>query len=106
VSRTGELLLADFVYALAVRYSNEDVGQVTRKIDRVTETAKAYLASLEAAPPAPHESQNRYRIGRKVGRTIYEGDELIGIMDTTVKAGVVVDALNRCHGWYGTPDYA
>lgn len=34
------------------------------------------------------------RVGRKVGRTIYDGDKLIGVMDTTELARLVVDAVN------------
>lgn len=36
-----------------------------------------------------------WRVGRKVGRTIYEGDLLIGTMDTPELAREVVDAVNR-----------
>jgi hypothetical protein len=39
-----------------------------------------------------------YRVGRKLGRTIYNDDEiLIGVMDTPELGALVVDALNRCH---------
>ena len=36
-----------------------------------------------------------WRVGRKVGRTIYDGDTLIGVMDTPELAAVVVEAVNR-----------
>lgn len=36
------------------------------------------------------------RTGRKVGRTIYEGDVLIGVMDTSELAAEVVAAVNYC----------
>lgn len=37
----------------------------------------------------------RWRTGRKVGRTIYDDDKLVGIMDTPELAQAVVNALNR-----------
>ena len=36
-----------------------------------------------------------WRVGRKVGRTIYDGDTLIGVMDTPELAARVVEAVNR-----------
>ncbi len=36
----------------------------------------------------------RYRVGRKLGRTLYRDDQLIGLMDTEVGATLVVAALN------------
>lgn len=89
--------------------------------------AKAHVASLEAAPPAPicecgatgpHQAhsacapkpgrveERTFRVGRKVGRTIYEGDDLIGVMDTTILATMVVTALNKFHGDSLTPNQA
>lgn len=35
-----------------------------------------------------------WRTGRKVGRTIYNGDTLIGVMDTPVLASAVCIAVN------------
>lgn len=35
-----------------------------------------------------------WRTGRKVGRTIYRNDELVGVMDTPQLAEQVVDAVN------------
>lgn len=37
----------------------------------------------------------RYRTGRKLGRTIYDGDLLIGMMDTPTLGAMVVRALNE-----------
>jgi hypothetical protein len=37
----------------------------------------------------------RYRIGRKLGRTIYDGDRLIGMMDSAADAAWIVDLMNR-----------
>jgi hypothetical protein len=37
----------------------------------------------------------RWRVGRSVGRTIYIGDELIGLMDTPELAQQVVEAVNE-----------
>lgn len=36
-----------------------------------------------------------WRVGRKVGRTIYDGDKLIGLMDTKEQAMLVVLAVNQ-----------
>ncbi len=36
----------------------------------------------------------QYRVGTKVGRTIYRGDELIGVMDTRELASEFVMAAN------------
>lgn len=36
----------------------------------------------------------RYRVGRHLGRTVYDGDELIGVMDTVELGQLVVLALN------------
>lgn len=35
-----------------------------------------------------------WRVGRKVGRTVYDGDTLIGVMDTPELAARVVAAVN------------
>jgi len=35
-----------------------------------------------------------FRVGRKLGRTIYRDDEFIGIMDRAEDAAMVVQALN------------
>ena len=36
-----------------------------------------------------------WRVGRQVGRTIYRGDTLIGVMDTEADAALVVEAVNN-----------
>lgn len=35
-----------------------------------------------------------YRVGRKLGRTIYRDEKLIGMMDTVEDATYIVDLLN------------
>lgn len=37
----------------------------------------------------------RYRVGRKLGRTIYDGDRLIGMMDDVADAYWIVELMNR-----------
>lgn len=37
---------------------------------------------------------DRWRTGRSLGRTLYEGDDLIGLMDTPALAERVVEAVN------------
>jgi hypothetical protein len=39
------------------------------------------------------KNMSRWRVGRKVGRTIYDGDTLVGMMDTPELAALVVHAL-------------
>jgi hypothetical protein len=36
-----------------------------------------------------------WRVGRKLGRTVYDGDQLIGVMDTPELAETVVAAINQ-----------
>jgi hypothetical protein len=48
--------------------------------------------NLDQAP-----TSERWRVGRKVGRTIYIGDRLVGLMDNENLARQVVEAVN------GTP---
>ncbi len=40
------------------------------------------------------EADDAWRVGRKVGRTIYRGDDLIGVMDSAEDAVLVVRAVN------------
>lgn len=57
------------------------------------------MTERESADPFP-----RWRVGRKVGRTIYQQtgpepddtDPLIGVMDTPELAALAVEAVNRC----------
>lgn len=60
------------------------------------------------------DDEPRYRVGRSVGRTIYDGDKLIGLMDTPEQAAEAVEAMNaryrvlwdRCNpetGHHSTP---
>lgn len=56
-----------------------------------------YLAPREPDPAAetpPAPAPQRYRVGRHLGRTIYDEDTLIGIMDTPELGALVVEALN------------
>ena len=54
----------------------------------------------EANPVVVRRSAGSWRVGRKVGRTVYadigdgRGEQLIGIMDTIELAGLVVAAVN------------
>lgn len=41
------------------------------------------------------EGGGRYRVGRRVGRTLYQDDEIIGLMDTGEYAALVATALNH-----------
>lgn len=60
----------------------------------------AQLAAKGAPIPMPDQPgvgyrwEGLWRVGRKVGRTIYEGDKLIGMMDTPELASRVVAAVN------------
>lgn len=48
----------------------------------------------EAAPLPRGDSPPRWRVGRRVGRTIYLLDALVGMMDTPALAREATDALN------------
>jgi len=44
----------------------------------------------------------QYRVGRKLGRTLYRGEDLIGMMDSAEDAALVARLLNAHHsGPYG-----
>ncbi|MGA7949695.1 MAG: hypothetical protein WCA45_05990 [Thiobacillaceae bacterium] len=45
--------------------------------------------------PKPPLPKPQWRVGRKVGRTIYYNDGLVGMMDTPKLAEQVVAALNE-----------
>jgi len=55
--------------------------------------ARAELAALRWAPHPVTGEMPRWRVGRKVGRTLYFGDKLIGVMDTPGLADTVVRAV-------------
>jgi hypothetical protein len=87
----------------------------TRQMDwsaarEICDECKADRALLrEAANPvvkneatAQAEPRKPWRVGRKVGRTVYEGagddGKLIGVMDTRELAALVVESVNRAMG--------
>lgn len=57
------------------------------------------LTILGATPftaPEPVDTANsRWRVGTKLGRTLYIGDQVIGMVDTPELAAQIVDAVNR-----------
>lgn len=55
--------------------------------------AACAAGSLPAMPPEVTEAP-AWRVGRKVGRTVYIGDELVGVMDSPELASQVVSAVN------------
>jgi hypothetical protein len=57
----------------------------------------AHNASCPEVPAAEGTSPE-WRVGRKVGRTIYRNDVLAGMMDSPELAAMVVEALNRDGG--------
>lgn len=59
------------------------------------ETDAEVAAALgESVPPKPA----KWRVGRKVGRTVYREESLVGVMDTPELARLVVDAVSRTSG--------
>jgi hypothetical protein len=65
-----------------------DAAQIAREAD-------AEIAALRQGLPAPQIGVLPWRVGRKVGRTIYDAnDVLIGTMDTPELARIVVEAVN------------
>ena len=57
-------------------------------------SATAANVAVAAVTVLLPESTGPFRTGRKVGRTVYRGDELIGVMDTPGLGYLVVRALN------------
>lgn len=56
------------------------------------------LVSAQAAVDRPVGGMPPWRVGRKVGRTVYDADDvLIGVMDSPLLAGWVVEAVNTWH---------
>lgn len=51
------------------------------------------MPKKKAAPLPP--AQNLWRAGRKLGRTLYRGEELVGMMDDAGDAALVVRAVNE-----------
>jgi hypothetical protein len=65
----------------------------------VAAIAQALAASGLLADRDSNPVTGRWRVGRKVGRTIYgPTDELIGVMDTPALARAVVEAVNATDG--------
>ena len=52
------------------------------------------MEQVEVMGKQRRDARSGLRVGRKVGRTIYDGDTLIGVMDTPELAAMVVDAVN------------
>lgn len=88
------------------------VEEMARKLneplrdDVVSAWVDRWIDLFAPAPPPP----GPFRTGRKLGRTIYNDDEiLIGVMDTPELGAMVVDALNQAVApqprvlWEGTP---
>jgi hypothetical protein len=91
---------------------NEHLRQAARRIRRLAAAAPpaGLRASMpaETAPAVPEEADGQragegpYRVGRKVGRTIYrmvgdqpsDTDELIGVMDSPALAAFAVRGMN------------
>jgi hypothetical protein len=72
-----------------------DPGGLTRCTDPWHEP-RAELERQPAVPTDPAgslEPETRYRVGRKVGRTIYRNNVLIGVMDTPELARLAVDGM-------------
>lgn len=69
--------------------SHEAIHRPTPNVDLYDHGPAQVEAQLPLEPPA-----ERYRVGRKLGRTVYDGEALIGIMDTANLAAKVVAALN------------
>jgi hypothetical protein len=81
-------------------------GALMKPLTETVQLRNARIAELEAV-----ESLQRYltvddkplwRVGRKVGRTVYCGDTLVGMFDTKKYALAAVAALNSLSGKAGT----
>lgn len=66
--------------------------------DYAATQAEMDVRATVATPDPPGRRQgmsDEWRVGRKVGRTIYRGDTLIGVMDTPELAREAVEARTR-----------
>ncbi len=60
------------------------------------EESVATLAAIAAQEAASTEvPATKWRVGRNLGRTVYQGDTLVGLMDTLDLAAAVVAAMNQ-----------
>lgn len=80
-------------------------GALMKPLTETLQVRNARIAELEAV-----ESLQRYltvddkplwRVGRKVGRTVYCGDSLVGMFDTKEYALAAIAALNSLSGKAG-----
>jgi hypothetical protein len=85
--------LSNVIYAFV---HDEDVGEPTEaEVTAELDVLAGVLAGAQSTGPATTGGA-RLRVGRKVGRTIYDAnDQLIGVMDTPALAAMVVAAVNR-----------
>jgi hypothetical protein len=60
-------------------------------------------ATTTPPPRGAQEGGTHWRVGRKVGRTLYLDDQLVGMVDTPELAQAIVAAMNEPEGAYCDP---
>jgi len=89
--------LRDTVALAHLRRGCDEVTPLERRA--ICKWAATVIESVPSvAIPKPVEREARWRTGRKVGRTIYCDDVLVGMMDTPAMAANAVACLNRVTG--------
>lgn len=56
--------------------------------------AGGHHPDLECIVPPPEQAPPRWRVGRKLGRTLYKDGVFCGTMDTPELAAAIVEAMN------------
>lgn len=81
-------LLGKYLNTMVADLRIEGKGQYLRDL------FSQYEAELRATPPTNPVSTEKWRVGRKLGRTLYIGDRFIGSVDTPELASQIVEAVN------------
>lgn len=73
--------------------SGTDIADVTAGIRRSAADGSATPAGAPVEP-APTSAEPTWRVGRKLGRTLYRDGECVGMVDTAPMAEAIVEAMN------------
>lgn len=64
------------------------------------------VAALTLRAEEDEMAEPRWRVGRKLGRTLYIDDQCVGMVDTPELAAAIVGSLNGSSEWASDPCYA
>lgn len=88
VGKVGELLAPCGIIGWWVRFDGARVNELLHR-DATFEPVEA-----QPSPPVSEPGEGPWRTGRKLGRTVYYDDVLVGVFDQAAVAKRAVDALN------------